>query len=73
MDNGYFQCFPVTEHLNGGTCRFGCYEGFDLDGGPAHAYCKHTGQWSDPQPTCKRKLPYHILMSVKLTSLHLVL
>ncbi|XP_060568386.1 sushi repeat-containing protein SRPX-like [Ruditapes philippinarum] len=58
INNGYFQCYPVTEHLKGGTCKFGCYEGYELAGGPDHVYCKDNGQWSDSQPYCKRKMKF---------------
>jgi hypothetical protein len=58
INNGYFQCNPVTEHLNGGTCRFGCYDGFELVGGPDYIHCKDNGQWSDSHPICKRNTNY---------------
>ncbi|XP_053381797.1 sushi, von Willebrand factor type A, EGF and pentraxin domain-containing protein 1-like [Mercenaria mercenaria] len=52
IQNGYYQCYPVTEFLNGGSCRFGCYEGFDLQGGQEVLHCQKNGKWSGPQPTC---------------------
>ena len=55
IQNGYVQCYPVTDHINGGACNFGCYEGFDLLG-PDHVTCKDNGRWSGAQPTCERKL-----------------
>ncbi|KAL3870939.1 hypothetical protein ACJMK2_038967 [Sinanodonta woodiana] len=53
--DGFFLCQPLTDYLNGTTCRFGCYKGHYLTG-PETIQCLASGQWSSQTPICEKTL-----------------
>ena len=52
--NGYYICHPSTGYVLSTFCRFGCYEGFELEGA-SHVTCTEQKMWSSYPPKCKRK------------------
>ena len=56
-DNGWFYCHPSADFVLGGWCRFGCYEGYILQGSSVRT-CLDTEQWDGNAPRCVGKLAY---------------
>ena len=61
ISDGYYQCHPSSDMVQGTTCRFGCYRGHRLTTNYTKTMCIGSidieeGRWSSPQPKCKSKL-----------------
>ncbi|KAK3602544.1 hypothetical protein CHS0354_003796 [Potamilus streckersoni] len=52
VSDGYYLCHPQNPFVLGSVCRFGCYDGFELDR-PGEITCLRTRLWSGNQPFCK--------------------
>lgn len=52
--DGHYTCHPNSEFVYGSTCKYGCYEGYELVG-EKELICEKSGKWSHAIPKCKRK------------------
>ncbi|XP_071100584.1 sushi, von Willebrand factor type A, EGF and pentraxin domain-containing protein 1-like [Haliotis cracherodii] len=50
--DGHYTCHPNSDFVYGSTCKYGCYEGYELVG-EKKLTCEKSGKWSHAIPKCK--------------------